>query len=135
MGHWYEEYYADVDAMRMDDWLARHTDDAIVKFANNPPAVGKEQIRSAIQGLWDGINGLRHEFRAVHPDGEELVSLEVLVHYERRDGSKVVIPCNSVLHRTGQLVSRLTIYMDLAPLFDPEAAGDPSAGLVEAGSP
>jgi ketosteroid isomerase-like protein len=133
MSTWYEDYFADVDAMRMEPWLERHTDDAVVKFANNPPAVGKEQIRAAIGGLWDSINGLRHEFRIVHEDGPDAVVLESTTHYERQDGSTVAIPVASALQRNADgLVQRLTIYMDLLPLFDPSASENPTEGLAPA---
>ena len=32
MSDWIEEYFADVDAMRLDAFVERHTDDAVVTF-------------------------------------------------------------------------------------------------------
>ena len=46
MSTWIDDYYADVDAMRLEAYVDRHSDDAAVVFGNNPPAVGKEAIRA-----------------------------------------------------------------------------------------
>ncbi len=48
MATWIDEYYADVDAMRLEPYVERHSDDAAVVFGNNPPAVGKQAISAAI---------------------------------------------------------------------------------------
>ena len=42
MSEWLNDYYDDVDHMRLENWLARHTDDVVVQFGNNPPARGTE---------------------------------------------------------------------------------------------
>ena len=38
---WLRDYYDDVDNMRLEPYLAHHTDDVKVTFGNNPTAVGK----------------------------------------------------------------------------------------------
>lgn len=116
MGDWVREYYDDVDAMALDPWLGRHTDDVVVTFGNNPPAKGKEQVGEAIAGFWTTIGGLRHDIRTTHTDGDT-VALEVDVTYERKDGRSVTVPCASILHRRGELVDSLSIYIDLAPVY------------------
>ena len=116
MADWLEAFYADIDAMRMDEFLAHFTDDGVVTFANNPPAVGKEEIRQAIGGLWSTIDGLRHEMRERYDRGDRTI-IEAVAHYTRKDGSEVGIPVASALGRRDDKVATLTIYMDLAPLF------------------
>jgi ketosteroid isomerase-like protein len=121
MSDWLEDYYADVDAMRMDAFLDHHTDDAVVTFANNPPAVGKEQIREAIGGLWDAIGGLRHEIKHRYGDDDRTI-IEAVTHYTRQDGSLCSLRVASALARRDGKVASLDIYMDLAPLFAPAEA-------------
>jgi ketosteroid isomerase-like protein len=116
MGDWIDEYFADVDAMRLEPWLDRHTDDVVVRFGNNPPAVGKEQVGQAIAGFWETIGGLRHTVRKSHQAGDT-VTMEFDVTYERTDGKEVTVPCASVLHRRGDLVDSLSVYIDLAPVY------------------
>lgn len=124
MSDWITDYYADVDAMRLEPYVARHTEDARVIFGNNPPAVGREAIAGAIGGFWAMIGGLRHE---VHHrwdvDGGTTVVLEVTTHYTTPGGAHVPLPCVSILDGTPEgLVSSLRVHIDLAPLFAAMAA-------------
>jgi ketosteroid isomerase-like protein len=118
MSDWLRDYYADVDKMDLDGYLARHTDDAVVKFGNNPPAVGKDQIAAAIGGFFATVGGMRHHFVEVHESGPTTI-LEADIEYTRLDGSKVHVPSASFLHRRDELVDQLRIYIDLAPVFAP----------------
>lgn len=120
MSDWITDYYADVDAMRLQLYLDRHTDDAEVVFGNNPPAVGKQAISEAIGGFWAMIGGLRHERRNLWfvDDGRTAV-LEALLHYTTKGGAEVEMPCVSVLDRAEDgRVSSLRVHIDLAPLFE-----------------
>lgn len=119
MSDWITDYYADVDAMRLEPYVAHHAEDAVVIFGNNPPAVGKDAIGAAIGGFWTMIGGMRHE---VHHrwdvnDGATAV-LEVTTHYTTHGGAHVPLPCVSILDRNpeGQVTS-LRIHIDMAPLF------------------
>jgi ketosteroid isomerase-like protein len=113
---WLRDYYDDVDNMRLEPYLAHHTDDVKVTFGNNPTAVGKEQVGEAIGGFWQAIGGLRHTFRHVYEDNGTTI-VEASIDYTRRDGNVVTVPATSVLEREGDLVSDLRIYIDLAPVF------------------
>ncbi len=119
MSDWITDYYADVDAMRLDEYVAHHAEDAEVVFGNNPPAVGRDAIGEAIGGFWTMIGGLRHE---VHHrwdvnDGNTAV-LEVTTHYTTHGGAAVSMPCVSILDRNADgLVTSLRVHIDLAPLF------------------
>lgn len=127
MSDWITDYYADVDAMRLASYVQRHTDDAVVVFGNNPPAVGKAEIEAAIGGFFGLIGGMRHEQRGTWfgagPAGGETAVLELITHYTTKGGAAVPIPCVSILDRNADgLVSSLRIYIDLAPLFAEIAA-------------
>lgn len=116
MSDWLRTYFDDVDNMRLDDWVARHTDDVVVHFANNPPAHGKSEIAQNIGQFWSMIGGLQHNFvNTWEVDGTTI--LETKVDYTRADGAHAVVPCTSILHRTGELVDSLRIYIDIAPVF------------------
>ena len=116
MPDWLRDYYDDVDNMRLDEWVARHSDDVVVTFGNNPPAHGKEAIAQNIGGFWSMIGGLKHEFvNTWEVDGTTI--LELRTDYTRADGAHVVVPCTSIVHRTGDLVDSLRVYIDVAPVF------------------
>lgn len=130
MSTWIDDYYADVDAMRLEAFVERHSDDAAVVFGNNPPAVGKEAIGANIGGFWSMIGGLRHERRNlwVVNDGATAV-LEVVSHYTTKGGAAVAVPCVSILDRDADgKVTSLRVHIDLAPLFA-------QIGAEEAGQP
>src|SRR6478672_11469066 len=120
MSDWITDYYADVDAMRLQSYVDRHTDDAEVIFANNPPAVGKQAIGEATGGFFSMIGSLRHERRNLWfvNDGNTAV-LEALVHYTTKGGAQVTVPTVSLLDRAADgRVSSLRIHIDLGPLFE-----------------
>jgi ketosteroid isomerase-like protein len=120
MSDWITDYYADVDGMRLQSYVDRHTDDAEVVFGNNPPAVGKQAIGEAIGGFFAMIGGLRHERRNLWfvNDGNTAV-LEALVHYTTKGGAAVTVPTVSLLDRAPDgRISSLRIHIDLAPLFE-----------------
>lgn len=116
MSDWIEEYFADVDAMRLDEFVDRHTDDAVVSFNDNPPAQGKEAIRGTIGGFWEMIDGLSHSILRRYEDGDTVI-LESDVTYTRKDGQQVTVKTASVLHRDGDKVDRLAFYNDPTPIF------------------
>jgi hypothetical protein len=103
MSDWITDYYADVDGMRLHPVVDRHTDDAEVRFANFPPAVGKQAIGEAIGGFWSMIGGVRHERRTLWlvNDGRTAV-LEALLHHTTKGGARVALPCVSPRPRRGR---------------------------------
>lgn len=118
MSDWITDFYADVDEMRMEPFLDRFSDDGVVIFGNNPPAVGKEAIGEAIGGLWSVISGLRHEKRNLWFVDDDTAVFEVVTHYTTLGGAVVSTPCVSILEKDAQgKVRSLRIHIDLAPLF------------------
>jgi ketosteroid isomerase-like protein len=117
MSNWVAEYFRVVDSMDMDTFLDMHTDDCVLEFANNPPAVGKQQIGEAIGGLWAAIAALRHEPRNrwITDDGTGVQ--EATVIYTSHGGTEVPLPVSSILTQRDGKVSSLRIYIDAAPLF------------------
>ncbi len=117
MSDWFRAYYDDVDNMRLDEWVARHSVDLVVRFGKNPPAHGKGRgLPQNIGHFWSLIGGLKHNFvNTCEVDGTTI--LELNVDYTRADGASVTVPCTSFLHRDGELVDELRIYIDLAPVF------------------
>jgi ketosteroid isomerase-like protein len=116
MSDWIRDYYDDVDNMRLGEWVARHSDDVVVRFGNNPPARGKDEVAQNIGQFWSLIGGLKHNFvNTWEVDGTTI--LELNVDYTRADGAHVSVPCTSFLHRDGELVDELRVYIDLAPVF------------------
>jgi hypothetical protein len=116
MSDWFHAYFDDVDNMRLDEFVARHSDDVEVRFGNNPPAHGKEEVAQNIGQFWSMIGGLKHNFVNTWEVGDTTI-LESKVEYTRTDGARVTVPSTTFLHRDGELVDSLRIYIDLEPVF------------------
>jgi ketosteroid isomerase-like protein len=126
MGGWLDDLYEKIDAKDLDAFLAALSDDVVVVFGNNPPAVGKEQVGAAIGGFFGTIASMSHNFRNVFVDGDTTL-LEADIDYGRLDGPTVTVPCMSLLHRDADgLVDQLRIFIDVAPVFAP--VPEPAAG-------
>jgi hypothetical protein len=116
MPDWINDYYSDVDAMRLEPFVARHTDDVEFRLGSGPLGRGQPMLREAIGGFWSQLNGLTH--RPVNLwEWDNTTIFESEIDYEKKDESVVTIPAMTVLERHGELVCSLRIYIDLSPLF------------------
>jgi ketosteroid isomerase-like protein len=126
MSEWIRDYYDDVDNMRLGELVSRHSDDVVVQFGNNPPARGKDEIAQSFGQFLSMIGGLKHTFvNTSEVDGTTIV--EASIDDTRADGSHVIVPSASILHRSGDLVDSLRVYVDLAPVL-----AEPSTAMEEA---
>ena len=116
MKPWYSDMYANVDAMRLDEFVAGLTPDVEVVVGNNPAMKGRQIVKESIGYFFSTIAGLKHHFVNV-VEGQGLTFLEAKVDYRRKDGRQVTVPVVTVLERKGELVSSLRIYFDVAPVY------------------
>lgn len=116
MKHWFSELYTNIDAMRLDDFVAGLTPDVEVVVGNNPAMKGREQVKQGIGNFFSSIDGIKHNLVNV-ADLPDRTFLETNVDYLRKDGRQVTIPVVTVLERKGDLVKSLRIYFDIAPVF------------------
>jgi ketosteroid isomerase-like protein len=131
---WISHYYADVDAMRVQSFVNRHSDDAVLVFGNNPPLVGKAAITEAMKQFWSMLQSSYHERRNLwFVDEGDTAIVEWHVHYETKSGRKFVVPSVTVLDRGPDgLVTSLRVHVDLAPLYEElDDPDDPTATLGE----
>jgi hypothetical protein len=111
-----KRYYETVDAMDLDAFKSMHSNNARVFFANHPPAVGPDQIASAIGHFWSTIGGLKHNVVNRWDNANESI-LEVAVDYKRKDGTAVTLPCVSIIKPDGDKVGELRVFIDVAPIY------------------
>jgi hypothetical protein len=119
---WVSEFFRDVDAFKIEKLEPWFADDVDLRFANNPTINDKQTALQALGGFYSTIAGLRHESQAVIGSGDEMVQSSI-VTYTRTDGSLVSLPVATYLRRNaaGKL-TRLWIYIDIAPLYAEDAA-------------
>jgi hypothetical protein len=116
MNYWFSDLYANVDAMRLEEFAAGLAPDVEVVVGNNPPMKGRQAAKEGIGHFFSTIQGLRHNVINI-VEGEGLTFLEGKVDYLRKDGREVAVPVVTVLERKGDLVKSLRIYFDVAPVY------------------
>ena len=116
MTGWVEELFATIDRKDADGFVGFLTQDASFRFGNAPPAVGREDVRSAVAGFFDTIEGLRHEVVDVWESGGATIC-EVQVHYTRKDGGHVELPCANIFRMKDGLIRDYRIFIDISPLY------------------
>ncbi len=115
---WYYDYFNDVDTMQIDKMAAWLDDDVIVRFGNEPILRGKPAALAGIAGLWEGFKSLHHAHGQVMSNGN-YTSGEGAVTFVLQDGRSMTIPGITILERRNGLVTRLSGYLDFAPLYAP----------------
>ena len=73
--------------MDVDGFDSFMADEAQLRFGNNEPASGHDQIHGAIGKFWDSIDDLRHEFTGIWEQDD--VVLEASIRYTKLDGEAV----------------------------------------------
>jgi hypothetical protein len=119
MSDWVSDYYADIDALKLDSFVERHSEDARIVFGNNPPVTGSKAIEELVAVMFGPLSGLRHERRNTwYLDGGDTAVVEALVHYSTKGGGQVAVPSVSLVDRGSDgLVRSLRVYVDVAPVL------------------
>ena len=116
MKPWFADLYANVDAMRLEEFAAGLAPDVEVVVGNNAPMKGRQAAKEGIGHFFSTIQGLKHNVINVVEDNG-LTFLEAKVNYLRKDGREVTVPVVTVLERRDDLVKSLRIYFDVAPVY------------------
>ena len=117
-------YDNSVDKKDAAGFAAAFTADGWCRFANNPPIVGRDNIRAAIAQFFTAMKSLKHSPKGAFMDGDTLF-LEAEVTYTRHDDAQVTVPAMTVFHIASEeeggrfLADQCRIFVDLAPLFAP----------------
>ncbi len=126
---WARELYVNaVDQKDAAGFAAPFADDAWMRFGNNEPIVGRENIEAAIAGFFSAFVDLRHQSVGAWYDDGALI-LEAVVTYTRFDGGVVSVPAVTIMRFADAgsrpafppVVQRCQMYVDLTPLFAPSA--------------
>lgn len=121
---WARDIYENgVDRKDARKFASAFTEDATLRFGNNPTLHGRDAIEAAIAQFFTAMIDLRHTSKGQFLDGETLF-LEAEVTYTRHDRQKVTVPAMTVYHIAGTADGRpvaddCRIYVDLTPLFAP----------------
>ena len=118
-----DELFPDIDSMEPNRFAAHLASDVTMRFGNAEPIHGRDAVRDAWASFCRDINGVKHDLIEQWTVGNATI-VEALVTYTRRDDSRVTIPVVTIYReRDGEIVD-YRIYIDMAPLFAGEGAGD-----------
>ena len=113
---WWESVFAAIDGKDVPAFLDFLTADAEFRFANHPPAHGREAIGAVVGGFLAAIGGSRHRFVHAWEDGSS-AACEGEVTYTRLDGSTLTVPFVNVFYLRDGKVVRYLIHIDNSALF------------------
>ena len=107
------------EQMNVDEAIKMFTEDCRYRFANFPPAKGREGVRqSATSSHLKAIKGCTFDIQAVWEfQGGDVVVCQMDINYIRTDDSVLTLPCSDVFRMEGSLVKDMRVYMDPSPLF------------------
>jgi len=125
---WLKETHACLDAMNLEGFLERLTDDVRVRFGNAPPVHGKHSARDGYAGLFERIGGMTH-----HPirvwDQADFVGFQANVRFTRKgDGAALFVPTFSAWRLRGDKGASVQVFADLGPVFEDGEVPDICAG-------
>jgi hypothetical protein len=117
--HWWNGLFAAIDAKDTGAFLARLTTDASFRFGSAAPVQGAHAIAHAVDGFFASIAASEHKIlRLWHDDDSAACQGEVT--YTRHDGSVITLPFTNVFNFAHGKVREYLIYIDIAPLYQPE---------------
>ncbi len=114
---WLKDTYACLDAMDLEGFLARLTDDVWVRFGNANPVHGKHAARDGYAELFERIGGMLH-----HPvrvwDEEDFVGFQANVRFTRKEDDTVLhVPSFTAWRLRDGLGASIQVFADMTPVF------------------
>jgi len=112
------QVFAAFDAQDISTLTAFITDDIELRLGNAPVIHGKSGFVDAVNAFHESVAGVHHELLKVYSD-QDVAIVEFDVHYARRDGRTVVLPCCNVFRIRDGLISEYRSYVDATPVYAP----------------
>jgi ketosteroid isomerase-like protein len=120
---WYEDLYSHVDRKDMDAVAPWFSDDVVMTMGNSEPIVGRANVVASLRQFQATLAGLSHTFLAVIEQGDAAM-LETSTRFELHSGASVELKGVTIIERADGLISGQRMYVDMAPLWAAQGAGD-----------
>lgn len=113
---WITQMFRTIDNRDVGGFLTFFTDDALFRFGNSEPVIGKKAIGEALTTFFESIKAISHEVTETweHPD---TVICHGLVTYTRHDSSKYSVPFADIFKMDADLIREYLIYIDNSKLY------------------
>lgn len=99
-----------------DEFANFFTEDALYRFSNRDPIVGRQQIRESSIMFRQRLKSVTHDIKYLWEIGDTVVC-EMEATYTRLDDKQVTLPCLDVIQMQGEHFQEMHIYMDISPVF------------------
>jgi ketosteroid isomerase-like protein len=112
-----EAMFAALDRGDVPAYLEYLSEDAALRFGNNPPVVGRAAIKASLDDFYETFQWVRHDHVATwsRPDG---AAVEADVTYLPLDGSEARAHAVTICRfNEREAITDYRIFVDLAPLF------------------
>jgi hypothetical protein len=106
------------EAMDVERFSGKFTEDAVYQFGNEPIVYGRQGIKDAdsIKAFNKTVKSIKHHIKGMWEIGELLI-VEMEVTYVRHNGKTFTLPACDTVRFKGDLVQQMRIFMDISPLF------------------
>ncbi len=115
MSEWVTDFFKRADALDAAGVSELLADDVTLNFGNWDQQAGRETVRETFAGFYGTIQGMRHSVRNLWdvPNG---AVVESMVTYKVSEDNSVDIPATTIFEKSGDHISAIRIYIDVAPL-------------------
>ncbi len=115
---WIADYFTMVDRLNPEELVTWYTEDGSFRFANQPPAQGKNAMIAALKQFYSLVKSMHHEKTGCWTD-DHSGAWEAIAHFETNDGRKVSLPAVSTLRVRDGLICEFRFVMDASPITQP----------------
>ncbi len=115
---WITRLFHSIDTNDTSTFADFLTHDALFKFANQEPVVGKEAARQTVAEFLSSIKAIHHDVLDVWAK-EGATACHGIVTYTRHDSSQLRVPFANVFKMQGNLIQEYLIYVDASQLYTP----------------
>ena len=104
-----------IDQFNVTAFSAYFTDNAVFRFANQPPVTGKMAIQGIVSAFLQSIKSIEHtDIKTWTID--EVMIINGWVNYTRLDNTSLKVPFSVTLTMEGKLIKEYLIFIDNSEL-------------------
>ena len=116
---WITRLFRSIDTNDANTFASFLTPDALFKFSNQEPVIGKEAARQTVAEFLSSIKAIQHAVLDIW-EKEGATACHGIVTYTRHDSSQLRVPFANVFKMQGNLIQEYLIYVDASQLYTPE---------------
>jgi ketosteroid isomerase-like protein len=108
--------FAAVDDADIPGAAAYMADDVHARFSNGDPIEGRDAFETSGKQFAASIGSIQHEITYIETF-EDVIVVEMQVHYTRLDSKQLTLPCCNVFRMHDGLIADYQVYIDISPVY------------------